>query len=157
MMGVSRGRILDRLPYLGLDIEGVDQDSVRVEYNPNRPDFSTDVGIARALRGLLGSQTGLPRYHVSPGGITVHANKNPPRVRPFIACAVARELSLDDETIRQLISMQEDLHNGLGRKRAKVSIGLHNLEVLSPPIHYEGAKPDFSFSPLGETRQMKMS
>ncbi len=36
---------------------------------------------------------------------------------------------MDDETVRQLISMQEDLHNGIGRKRKKVSIGLHNLDV----------------------------
>ena len=155
--GVTREQVLDRLPYLGLDIEGLDQDSVRIEYNPNRPDFSTDVGIARALRGLLGKQTGLPRYRAVLGRIVVHADRNPPRIRPFVACAVARELNLDDESIRQIISMQEDLHNGLGRKRAKVAIGLHNLDVLSPPIHYEGMRPDFSFTPLGETQEMRMS
>src|SRR5207245_8408371 len=122
--------------YLGLDIEGLDEESVRVEYNPNRPDFSTDVGIARALRGIMGMETGLPKYRVVPGDWLVHADTNLPTVRPFIACAVARGLALeDDETIRQLISMQEDLHNGLGRKRRKVSIGLHNLDPLSHPIY----------------------
>jgi phenylalanyl-tRNA synthetase beta chain len=156
MVGVPREKILDRLPYLGLDIEGTDDESVRLEYNPNRPDFSTDVGIARALKGILAIQTGLPKYHVSPGKVVVHADRNLPKVRPFITCAVARKLSLDDETIRQLISMQEDLHNGLGRKRRKVSIGLHNLDVVSQPIHYEAVKPEFAFTPLGETRKMDL-
>ena len=156
MVGVPREKILERLPYLGLDIEGTDDESVRVEYNPNRPDYSTDVGIARALRGILAIQTGLPKYRVSPGRVVVHADENLPKVRPFITCAVARKLRVDDETIRQLISMQEDLHNGLGRKRRKVSIGLHNLDAVSQPIYYEAVKPEFAFTPLGETRKMNL-
>ena len=50
MTGLSRETIVDRLPFLGLDIESEDSDSIRIEFNPNRPDFSTDYGIARALR-----------------------------------------------------------------------------------------------------------
>ena len=34
------------LPFLGLDIESEDKDLVRIEYSPNRPDYSTDFGIA---------------------------------------------------------------------------------------------------------------
>ncbi len=56
MTNLSRERLLDRLPYLGLDIESVDNDSVRIEYNPNRADFSSDYGIARALKGLVGAR-----------------------------------------------------------------------------------------------------
>ena len=46
-------KLLERLPLLGLDIEGVDKEKIRVEYNPNRPDFSSDTGIFRSLKGLL--------------------------------------------------------------------------------------------------------
>ncbi|HYR04862.1 MAG TPA: phenylalanine--tRNA ligase subunit beta [Nitrososphaerales archaeon] len=154
MTGLSKERLLDRLPYLGLDIEGTDSDSVRIEYNPNRPDFSTDYGIARALKGLIGKETGVKVYRVAPGKVQVFADKNLPKVRPFIACAVARNLRLDEETIRQLISMQEDLHNGLGRKRRKVAIGLHNLEAVSPPVYYGGKDSSFAFTPLGSTEEM---
>ncbi len=157
MVGSKRQRIIDRLPYLGLDIESVDDESIRVEYNPNRPDFSTDYGIARALRGLMKLETGLPTYHVKDGRINVIVNRNLAKVRPYIACAVARDLQLDDESIRQIISMQEDLHNGLGRKRAKVSIGLHNLDAVKPPVHYDGKPPTFSFVPLGESRAMTVA
>src|ERR1700688_4318395 len=103
MTGLPKDRILDRLPYLGLDIEGTDRESVRIEYNPNRPDFSTDYGIARALRGLVGKETGVKTYRAAPGKLQVFADKNLPKVRPFIACAVARNFKLDEETIRQLI------------------------------------------------------
>jgi phenylalanyl-tRNA synthetase beta chain len=154
MTGLSKERLLDRLPYLGLDIEGTDAESVRIEYNPNRPDFSTDYGIARALKGLVGKETGVKTYRASPGKVQVFADKNLPKVRPFIACAVARNLRLDEETIRQLISMQEDLHNGLGRKRRKVAIGLHHLEAVSPPVYYSGKDSRFAFTPLGSTEEM---
>ena len=101
LTGLSKEKILDRLPYLGLDIEGTDKESVRIEYNPNRPDFSTDYGIARALRGLVGKETGLKNYRASAGKTQVFADKGLPKVRPFIACAVARNLRLDEETIRR--------------------------------------------------------
>ncbi len=154
LSGLSKEKILDRLPYLGLDIEGTDKESVRIEYNPNRPDFSTDYGIARALRGLVGKETGVRPYRTVPGKVTVFADKGLPKVRPFIACAVARNLKLDDETVRQLISMQEDLHNGLGRKRRKVAIGLHNLEAIAFPAYYSGKPASFAFAPLGSSEEM---
>ena len=39
--------ILDILPFIGVDIEGVDDGTIRIEYNPNRPDFSSDYDILR--------------------------------------------------------------------------------------------------------------
>ena len=41
---VTKKQISDSLPFLGLDIESEDGDSVRIEYSPNRPDYSTDYG-----------------------------------------------------------------------------------------------------------------
>jgi phenylalanyl-tRNA synthetase beta chain len=156
MTGLSRERVLDRLPYLGLDIESVEADSVRIEYNPNRADFSSDYGIARALRGLVGVETGVPAYSVTSGKIRVNVDENLEKIRPYIACAAARGLKMDDETVRQLISMQEDLHNGIGRKRKKVSIGLHNLDVLKPPITYRAMPSSFEFTPLGSVTKMSI-
>ena len=61
---------------------------------------------------------------------------------------------MDDETIRQLISMQEDLHNGIARKRKKAAIGLHNMDVVKPPLTYAGVPSSFEFVPLGESNKM---
>lgn len=156
MTGLPRGTIVDRLPFLGLDIESEGQDTIRVEYSPNRPDFSTDYGIARALRGLVGRETGPPGYKVAKGTASVRVDPNLQKVRPYIACAAIRGLKLDDETIRQLISMQEDLHNGVARRRKKAAIGLHNMDVIKPPFTYSGVPSSFEFVPLGESRKMSI-
>jgi phenylalanyl-tRNA synthetase beta chain len=156
LVGADREKILERLPYIGLDIESVEPDRIRVEYSPNRPDFGTDYGIAKALRGLLGLELGLRRYEVYPSNMTVSVDPKLSSVRPFIACATAGGLELDDEDIRQLISLQEDLHNGLGRRRKMVAIGLHDIGSLVPPIQFRAVDPSFSFLPLGETAQMRL-
>ena len=149
MVGADRRKILDRLPYVGLDIESVDKDSLRVEYSPNRPDFGTDFGIARALRGLLGNETGLPRFPTKSSGIEVSVDSRLAAVRPYITCVAASGLGLDDEDVRQIIALQEDLHNGLGRKRRVVAIGLHDLDAVRPPLAYQAVDSSFRFVPLG--------
>jgi phenylalanyl-tRNA synthetase beta chain len=148
MVGAGRAKILDRLPYVGLDIEGVTKNSIRVEYSPNRPDFGSDFGVARAIRGLLGKELGLPRYRTGDSGVRVSVDRRLSKVRPFIACLVATGLRFDHEDIKQIISLQEDLHNGLGRKRKVVAIGLHDMDALTPPLSYKGVASSFRFVPL---------
>jgi len=157
MVGVGRKKILDSLPYVGLDIEGVDRNSVRVEYSPNRPDFGTDFGIARALRGLLGKELGLPRFHAAPSGVRVSVDRKLESVRPFIACVTVTGLDLDDESIHQVISLQEDLHNGLGRRRRMVAIGLHDMDAVEPPFSYRAVDSTFQFVPLGGKNPVSVS
>lgn len=157
MVGANRARILDRLPYIGLDIEGVDKDSVRVEYSPNRPDYGTDFGISRSLKGLIGKEVGMPHYPVKPSGVSVSVDERLSSVRPFIACATATGLHLGAEDVRQIISLQEDLHNGLGRNRKRVAIGLHDLGAVTPPFSYAAVRSDFRFTPLGGKKSATIS
>jgi phenylalanyl-tRNA synthetase beta chain len=149
--GVKLEKALEMLPFVALDIEGVDDGVVRVEYNPNRPDFSSDYGIARALRGLLEIETGLPKFRISGrSGLAVKVDPAVKNIRPYIVGLVAKNGRLDDETIEQLIAVQEDLHNGVGRRRKKASIGIHNLDAIMFPIIYKTVGSDFTFEPLGE-------
>ncbi|MGA7043840.1 MAG: hypothetical protein WBY71_09250, partial [Nitrososphaeraceae archaeon] len=148
--GIDVDKILQVLPYVGLDIEGKDSEILRIEYNPNRPDFGSDYGIVRALRGLLEIETGIPKFSYDKAGINyvINVDESTRSVRPFIAAIVAKNGKLDDETIKQLIGMQEDLHNGIGRRRVKASIGIHNLDAIKFPIVYKAVNEDFSFVPL---------
>lgn len=151
--GVRVNKALESLPFIGLDIEGIDGKIVRVEYNPNRPDFSSDYGIARALAGLLGKKTGLPKFRVAgKSGISVKVDSKVKKVRPFVVALVARNGRLDDESIKQIIAMQEDLHNGPGRRRKKASIGIHNLDAIKRPLKYTVANANQSFAPLGSDK-----
>lgn len=152
--GVKTDKALEMLPFIGLDIEGIQDSIVRVEYNPNRPDFSSDYGIIRALRGLLGIETGMPKFRLAgKSGFSVKVGRPVKKVRPYVAALAATDGRLDDETVRQIIAMQEDLHNGVGRRRKKASIGIHNLDAISFPVTYT-ALSEYSFTPLGESLKM---
>ncbi len=154
---VKLDKALDILPFVALDIEGVENNVIRIEYNPNRPDFSSDYGIARALRGLLGIEIGLPKFRIAgKSGLEVKVDPAVKKIRPHIVALTARNRKLDDKTITQLIAMQEDLHNGIGRRRKKASIGIHNLDAMRFPISYTTAGGDYSFVPLGESREQSI-
>ncbi|HKZ61878.1 MAG TPA: phenylalanine--tRNA ligase subunit beta, partial [Nitrososphaera sp.] len=155
--GVKVDKALDMLPFAALDIEGIDDNVIRVEYNPNRPDFSSDFGIARALRGLLGIETGLPKFKIAgKSGLAIKVDSAVKKVRPCIVALAARNGELGNETFKQLIAMQEDLHNGVGRRRRKASIGIHNLDVIKFPIAYRTAGGDYYFAPLGECAEQSI-
>jgi phenylalanyl-tRNA synthetase beta chain len=154
---LSRQDMLEKLPFLGLDLEEEAEEYVRVEFNPNRPDFSSEWGVARALNGLLGFEIGAPEYRMEQSGVTVNVDQSVLGFRPFFVGAVVKGMEMDDETIRQMMAMQDDLDNGIGRRRSKVSTGLHNFDSVKPPFSYRGASPDFRFVPLGQGREMSMS
>jgi len=140
---------IDTLPFLGLDIEYRDDKCIRLEYSPNRPDFSTYYGISRALNGLLGKEVGIPKFKLIENRKNlINVDSSVSNIRPYIASIVARGHKLNDKMIKQIVSMQEDLHNGIGRKRSKASIGLHNLDTIEFPLDYTTRPGNLSFTPL---------
>jgi phenylalanyl-tRNA synthetase beta chain len=157
--GIKMNKILDTLPFVGVDIEDVSKDAIKLEYNPNRPDLSSDYGVARALRGLLDIETGLPKFKLTGRSeLEVRIEDTAVRrIRPYLIALVAKNGKLDnDETLKQLIVMQEDLHNGVGRKRRKASIGIHNLDVIQFPVIYKTVSGDYSFRPLGKSSEFSV-
>lgn len=149
--------ILDMLPFIGLDLEHQDDKSIRLEYSPNRPDFSTFYGISRALKGLLGKEVGIPKFEVFENGKNlIKVDPSVSDIRPFIVGIVAKDHKLDNKTIKQIVSMQEDLHNGLGRKRSKASIGFHNLDHVHFPLEYT-IVDNLSFIPLDHSSPLTLT
>lgn len=154
---VPKEKIISTLPFLGLDIEEETQDHINVEYSPNRPDFSTDYGIVTSLQGLLGIKLGSPRLGIKKGTHLIKADASVGKVRPYIVAIEALNGKMDDETIRQIITMQEDLHNGIGRKRKKVSIGIHDLSKIKFPLVYKTVDRTHRFIPLNSQDTMTIS
>ncbi len=67
LVGASRDVIMSRLAMMGADIgKKGEEDHVDVEFFPDRPDLYCSEGVARAMRGFLGIQTGLPEYQCEP-------------------------------------------------------------------------------------------
>ena len=145
------------LPWLGVDIEETGPDYVKIEFNPNRVDFSSYGGVARAFRGLMGWETGLPKYEAKEGKIVLKVDPTVSEVRPYVVSAVIHNVKLDYDTVKELMEMQEDLHWGVGRDRKKASIGVHNLDAVEPPFAYTTSAPnDVKFVPLDKTEEMTL-
>ena len=149
-------KIVAKLPFIGLDIEGIDREKIRVEYNPNRPDFSSDIGVFRSLNGLFNIKTGLPPFNYSSDRLyqlTIDPSVN--QIRPIILFFVAKNDKINNFILNQLILMQEDLHNGIARGRKKAAIGIHDLDAIKFPLIYNTRAGNESFIPLGQTQPFK--
>jgi phenylalanyl-tRNA synthetase beta chain len=142
---IGAEELSDLLARLGISVDEVTPEGIKAEYNPNRPDFSSHAGIARALKGVLGLELGAPRIVCRPSGWKVVVDRSVKEVRPFVVAGLVRGLRLGEQDILELIAMQEDLHWVLGRDRRKVAIGLHDTSKVRPPIRYLAR-------PLGEVR-----
>jgi len=139
-------------------VEMVQGDDMILEVTSDRPDLFSAEGIARALRSYLGlreinHEEYLAREY---SGVEVLVSESVRDVRPFIACAIVKNVKLDDEAIRQVMQLQEKLHMTYGLKRKNASIGLYDLDSIKPPIIYEARRPsDIRFRPLDEKREMR--
>jgi len=154
----TKKKILHTLPFLGLDIESQDGDQIRVEYSPNRPDYSTDYGIALGLQGLLGIKKGIQKTSIKKEGrYKIMVDSSVSKIRPFVTGVVAKNGTIDDQDIKQLMNMQEDLHFGIGRKRKKSSIGLHDLDTISFPLTYTTSTREHGFVPLNSVTESTIS
>ncbi len=143
------------LPWIGTDTEEVGQDYVKIEYNPNRVDFCSYSGVARAFQGLMGWKTSLQKFTVNSGKIQLSVDKSVAKVRPYVVSAIVRELNIDHTLIKELMEMQEALHWMIGRDRKKASIGVHNLDAVKPPFSYITCAPDeIKFIPLDKNEEM---
>nr|CBH37717.1 Phenylalanyl-tRNA synthetase beta subunit [uncultured archaeon] len=157
LTGVSIERIKERLPLLCADVERVESDSLDVEFFPNRPDLFSVEGVARTMKQFLDIKPGLATYNVDKSGIEMVVETSVLEVRPYIVCGVVRDLHFDSSTIESLMLLQEHLHRGIGRNRAKVSVGVHDLGKVKPPFRYLAVDPGFSFVPLDYEEEMSMA
>jgi phenylalanyl-tRNA synthetase beta chain len=156
LTGTDRTTILDRLPMIGCEIERIEPDHADVEFFPDRPDLFSVEGAARAIRGFLSIETGLPRYTVKPSGMKFSIDPKLAGIRPYLGSAVIRNVTLDEESILSVMGMQEALHWAVGRGRSKVAIGIHDLDTVKPPFHYIASPRSRKFVPLDFDRELSM-
>ncbi|PKL69155.1 MAG: phenylalanine--tRNA ligase subunit beta [Methanomicrobiales archaeon HGW-Methanomicrobiales-1] len=149
--------ILDKVALIGSDVERIEEDHADVEFFPDRPDLFSPEGVARAMRGYLGIETGLSSYPVKPSGIKFTVDPALATIRPVLGAAVIRGVSFDDESIQSIMSLQESLHWAVGRGRSKVAIGIHDMDTVRSPFHYIASRPSRGFIPLDFTEKMTMT
>lgn len=147
--------LVEKIPYLGTDLESVTKEEIIVEIFPNRPDLLSEEGFARALGSFLNIKPGLRKYESKKSNYEIKITKEVKQVRPHTACAVIKGLKLDDKKIEDIINIQEKLHITYGRNRKRCAIGVYPMEAIAWPITYTAEAPDkIKFVPLEETKPM---
>lgn len=152
---LSLDEIGEALFDMGMELEGNEGDEISIEITPERLDLLSVEGLARALKSYLGLTPNVPKYFTHESDYVVNVTEHVKQVRPYTVCAVVKNLRLDDEKIKQIIEVQEKLHDTLARKRQRGAIGIYPMEVITWPIKYTAAEPhNIKFTPLGEVNPM---
>ena len=98
-------KLKDRISMLGTDLEDIKGNEIVVEVFPNRPDMLSEQGFARAFSSFIGIKKGLRKYKVKESKDKVIVDKSVKEVRPFTACAIVKNLKLDDDKIKGITHM----------------------------------------------------
>jgi len=158
LQGITLGDFEERIPYIGAEIDDVEEDNIKIEYTPNRPDYGFPTGIFKSLKGLLDIETGLIEYTAKDTGeFKIICGDCAIEKRPIIRGVVIKNLKLNERYVEYIINFQEDIHKSLGRNRRKVSIGIHDMRRLKFPIKYICVDEKTSFIPLGYEEEMTIS
>jgi len=150
-------KMQNKISMFGTTLENFDDEEIEIEVFPNRPDLLSYQGFKRSFLAFLGKKTGLKKYKINKPekDYKVIIDSSVKTVRPHTACAIVKSLKLDDEKIKELIEIQEKLHNTIGRKRKKLAIGIYPLEKIKLPINYKALEPDkIKFQPLESPKEM---
>lgn len=149
----SDDQLRETIDQIKPSVEKITQDEIIIEHYADRPDLFGIEGLARSVRFYLGMQK-KENFSAKDSGLTVDAENV--AVRPFIACAVVKNVNLDGDLIKSLINIQEVLHETFGRKRMRVAIGIHDYDGIVPPIRYAAASPAERIIPLEEEEEMSL-
>ncbi|VDM17104.1 unnamed protein product [Hydatigera taeniaeformis] len=135
--------------------DGSSETIYKVEVPANRYDLLCAEGLTRALL-IFQNKLVTPEYRtVTPKDpLRLTATESVRLVRPYVVCAVLRDLKFDKRRYASFIDLQDKLHQNIGRRRSLVAIGTHDLDTLVPPFTYTALPPgDIRFRPLNQTRE----
>ncbi|MBU0532714.1 phenylalanine--tRNA ligase subunit beta [Candidatus Micrarchaeota archaeon] len=154
LVNIPREKMVESLSDLGAPSEyEPETDKILVELTPNRPDWYSMEGLARALRAYIKSEHCVYKTQKSKYKVLVDASVS--EVRPYTVCAVVKGLVFNDQRIRDVVLLQEKLLATLGRKVRKFGLGLYPLSNITFPVKYTTMKPnEIEYVPLGHDKKM---
>lgn len=145
---VSDRDIQEKLPMIGAVVENWGDKEFVIEVSPNRPDFFSEEGLARAFSSFMGIKTGLAKYNVKKSGYNTKVEKVL-KIWPYAVTAIVRGVKFDEEKVRSIIQLQEKIGATLLRNRKKGGMGIYPLDKIKPPITFTTRPADaIIFRPL---------
>ncbi len=136
------------------ELEKIEGETVELEVTHDRPDMFSVEGIARVIKGLLDIELGSPKIDVRYETYEMYVDEVP--WRRYVITSIVRDVELHEEAVRQLMQLQEKLHQTYGRDRKVVAIGLYDADKIRFPIRYTSMNiNDVEYIPLGYSRTMR--
>ena len=150
-------KMMNNIALFGTPVNSVTEEDIEIEVFPNRPDLLSYHGFKRAFLKFIGKEKGIADYKANPPekNYRVNIESSVKDIRPYVACAIVKEMNLNSEKIKEIIDIQEKIHLTLGRKRKKMAIGIYPLDKIKLPIIFTALEPDkIRFIPLESEKEM---
>ena len=125
----------------------------KIDVPANRYDLLCVEGLSRALRVFQGEMISPTYTKVTNGQNHQHQmtvlQTNTATIRPFIVCAILRNVTFTPQRYQSFLDLQDQLHQNLCRNRTLVAIGTHDLDSVQGPFTYDARSPQsIRFVPL---------
>ena len=123
----------------------------KIDVPANRYDLLCIEGLSRSLKIFLGDMEAPVYTKTTPDKMETMTvqQETTATVRPFVVCAILRDVTFTPERYASFIDLQDQLHRNLCRQRTLVAIGTHDMDAVKGPFHYDARKPDdIEFVPL---------
>jgi phenylalanyl-tRNA synthetase beta chain len=141
LLDIPKEKVIGGLTEIGAPAEvEPETGKIFVELTPNRPDWYSLEGLARALRSYYKKEN--RGYTAKESDYKVIVDEGVSEIRPYTACAVIKNLKFDDQKIRDVVLLQEKLLATLGRHVKRFGIGVYPLKEIEFPVRYTAMKPE---------------
>lgn len=125
----------------------------KIDIPANRYDLVCLEGLVLALKIFTGKMKP-PDFQVKPSGFKFTVDEHAHAIRPVLLGAVVRNVKFDKDLYDSFIDLQDKIHHNIGRKRAMVSVGTHDLDTIQAPFHYTAMDPtELKFTPLNQEKE----
>lgn len=151
--GIDKGRLPKLVESMGMEVERIEEGEATIDITPNRPDMLDIVGFARSMSFFSGRSVPKENFYSIRNQpiMELEVGRAVRRMRPFIAVFAVKGVDLGGNRLKYLINFTEKFCDTYGRRRRKIAMGLHNLDVIRGPLKYDAAH-DKSFIPLGSDK-----
>ena len=127
----------------------------KIDVPANRYDLLCLEGLSRSLLVFL-QKIKIPHFkQVRPKEMQkLVIEEGVQQVRPFAVAAVLRNIEFTQDSYNSFIDLQDKLHHNIGRKRALVSMGTHDLDTITGPFVYTAKPPaEIQFKALNQPEE----
>ncbi len=126
---------------IGYSVE--DGEDFSVELNPDRLDLASFPTLISSIRDFYDRKESKDKITFSNEKIITLEN-DAVKIRPYLVTFTAKGNKIGNN-LEILIQYQEKLHETIGKGRTRSSIGIHDLDNVTPPFSFKCEKTDFVF------------